>query len=164
MSPNQFNAFSSPYYTFISVSFYSTYSRGNCLTESTARSLYTKCNCTFMSLPPIYDEANLCSKANEKCIFDLIAAAHKNVTQFKNICMESCWELSYRSSLTYSRMKNNSHTSKLTGLSTDDLALLSVYVPYRNFRGFEKRVFNTFTEFLGECNGFLLDFTELFLK
>lgn len=123
------------------------YSRANCLNEFLAKFVYEKCNCTFFAMTPIYGDAPICIPSkHEYCFSTQLSAEYNKGT--KDVCFESCWELSYQSTLSFARLKNNSILTNITNLKGNEMAVLSVLVPNRSFRGFRKRKLITFTDFL----------------
>ena len=129
----------------------STYSSINCLSEFYTKFIYNECNWTYITLPSIYTNAIICGEVHAKCIEHVEDVWGEYVESLRDICLDSCWSLSHRSTITNAPIRNNSLIKRLSGLANKDLAFLSVSYPLRSVRVYRKAMINNFTEFLCEC-------------
>lgn len=98
-------------------------------------------------MTPIYGNSPICDiNKHKSCFGDQLTIEYFEAT--KDVCLEACWELSYQTTTSFARIKNNSLLSNMLNLKGKDMAVLNVVMPLRSFRGFRKRKLITFTDFL----------------
>lgn len=87
------------------LSYYRTYSRKNCEMECESRLLESVCGCVLYYMPRVNEETTICNRDDWTCYDTIKLAIELNTNDtYKCSCLPSCFELSYTSSMSNSRL------------------------------------------------------------
>lgn len=82
-----------------------TYSRKNCEMECESRLLESVCGCVLYYMPRVNEETTICNRDDWTCYDTIKLAIELNTNDtYKCSCLPSCFELSYTSSMSNSRL------------------------------------------------------------
>lgn len=107
------------------------------------------CGCSMYFMPQLSNTSIVCGKSHADCIEDAIKSfAMKPNETYKCKCLPSCWDITYSTSFSLTPIFGTSDVAQMTGISSHELAVMSIFFDKSYFRSNRKEPTLTFTTFL----------------